>query len=139
MQPNKKKGKPPTRLVHAEESASRHRAHVQRLEQVWESPSRCLQKCSRLEFALPSIYAALLMQILRLLDNETIEAEDISEAKEMVDDYMSRNQEDFDDFSAPDDLYADLLDQLDNLEVSTAFVRCWLFVPSTITWKRHVF
>ena len=67
------------------------------------------------------------MQILRLLDNETIEAEDISEAKEMVDDYMSRNQEDFDDFSAPDDLYADLLDQLDNLEVSTAFLNLFLF------------
>ena len=75
------------------------------------------------------------MQILRLLDNETIEAEDISEAKEMVDDYMSRNQEDFDDFSAPDDLYADLLDQLDNLEVSSAFLT--LLLASTVTWKRH--
>ena len=34
LQPGKKKGKPPPRLVHAEESASRHRIHVKRLEQV---------------------------------------------------------------------------------------------------------
>lgn len=34
LQPGKKKGKPPARLVHAEESANRHRAHIQRLEQA---------------------------------------------------------------------------------------------------------
>ena len=61
------------------------------------------------------------VQLLRLLDNEAIEAEDLAEAKDMVDDYMIRNQEDFDDFGNPDDLYADLIDQLDNLEVSPAF------------------
>lgn len=36
----------------------------------------------------------------------------------MVEDYMQRNQDDFDDFAEPDDLYADLIEQLDNLEVS---------------------
>ena len=39
LQPGKKKGKPPPRLVHAEESASRHRIHVKRLEQVSVHPS----------------------------------------------------------------------------------------------------
>ena len=38
LQPGKKKGKPPPRLVHAEESATRHRSHVKRLEQVLAPP-----------------------------------------------------------------------------------------------------
>ena len=58
------------------------------------------------------------MQILRLLDNEAIDPEETTEAKELIDDYILRNQDDFDEFSDPDDLYADLLDKLDNLEVS---------------------
>ena len=33
LQP-KKKGKPPPRLVHMEESTNRHKAHITRLEQV---------------------------------------------------------------------------------------------------------
>ena len=42
----------------------------------------------------------------------------MSNAKEMVDDYMERNQEDFDDFSTPDDVYEEILHHLDSLEVS---------------------
>lgn len=34
LQTNKKRGKPPPRLAHAEEAAIRHRAHINRLEQV---------------------------------------------------------------------------------------------------------
>lgn len=59
----------------------------------------------------------LCCQMLRLLDNETIEPEDILEPKELVDDYLLRNQDDFEEFGDPDDLYADLIEQLDNLEV----------------------
>lgn len=59
------------------------------------------------------------MQILRLLDNEAIEPEAVVGSKEMVEDYLQRNEDDFDDFADPDDLYADLLEELDNLEVKT--------------------
>ena len=44
--------------------------------------------------------------------------DDMSNAKEMVDDYMERNQEDFDEFSTPDDVYEEILQDLDSLEVS---------------------
>ena len=57
------------------------------------------------------------LQILRLLDNEAIEAEELSEVQSSVTDYLDRNQEDFDFFSCPDDSYEDVLEQLDNLEV----------------------
>ena len=43
--------------------------------------------------------------------------DDMSNAKEMVDDYMERNQEDFDEFSTPDDVYEEILQDLDSLEV----------------------
>lgn len=68
------------------------------------------------------------MQILRLLDNEAIDPEDVQEAKELVDDYILRNQDDFDEFSDPDDLYADLIEKLDNLEVRPFLLRhqTWL-------------
>ena len=57
------------------------------------------------------------LQILRLLENEAIDPEAVAVAKELVDDYIERNQDDFESFEDPDDLYADLLDKLDNLEV----------------------
>ena len=57
------------------------------------------------------------MQLLRLLDNDVVNPEELEDVKEALDDYLTRNQDDFDDFEAPDDLYADLVDQLDNLEV----------------------
>lgn len=62
------------------------------------------------------------MQILRLLDNEAIEPEDVSDSKDLIEDYLQRNQEDPDDFTNPDDLYSDLIDQLDNLEVRDLLV-----------------
>lgn len=165
LQPNKKKGKPPPRLVHAEESASRHRTHVKRLEQVLFAPSApwwCVPGVVRAAQRLPvqqlieSMAADFVMQlkclvnhvqlmnpqnsvkpetfmsdhlcleiakppwmlqILRLLDNEAIDAEDLSEVQSSVADYLERNQEDFDFFSCPDDSYVDVLEQLDNLEV----------------------
>ena len=38
-------------------------------------------------------------------------------------DYLDRNQEDFDFFSCPDDSYEDVLEQLDNLEVSSLCIK----------------
>lgn len=55
--------KPPPRLAHFEESINRHRQHVLRLEQM-----------------------------LRLLDNESLSVEEVTETRDMVDDYMDRNQ-----------------------------------------------
>mmetsp|Transcript_32597 Transcript_32597/g.92416 ORF Transcript_32597/g.92416 Transcript_32597/m.92416 type:complete len:687 (-) Transcript_32597:89-2149(-) len=82
---NMKKNKPPPRLAHFEESISRHKEHIRRLEQM-----------------------------LRLLDNETITPDDVANVKDMVDDYLERGQEDFDEFACPDDLYDELLEQLDS-------------------------
>ncbi|KAL4431048.1 hypothetical protein ABPG75_006304 [Micractinium tetrahymenae] len=82
-----KKGKKPApRVVHMEESISRHRQHIMRLE-----------------------------QLLRLLDNDAVQAEDVEGVKDLVDDYLERNQDDFEEFDTPDDLYADLIEQLDGM------------------------
>ncbi|EIE20296.1 hypothetical protein COCSUDRAFT_58005 [Coccomyxa subellipsoidea C-169] len=86
---NKKKNKLPPRHSHLEESIVRHKAHVTRLEQM-----------------------------LRLLDNEALEPDDMTDIKEMVDDYMDRNQDSFDEFSDPDQAYEVILEQLDGLEAT---------------------
>mmetsp|Transcript_10710 Transcript_10710/g.37183 ORF Transcript_10710/g.37183 Transcript_10710/m.37183 type:complete len:738 (-) Transcript_10710:1025-3238(-) len=81
----KTKGKAPPRLTHLEESVSRHKEHTGRLEQV-----------------------------MRLLENDQLSPEDVNDLKELVDDYLERNQECFDEFTCPDDLYEGLdLDTLD--------------------------
>lgn len=49
--------------------------------------------------------------------------DDMSNIKEMVDDYMERNQEDFEDFVSPDDIYEEILHHLDSLEVRQASPR----------------
>ena len=54
---------------------ARHRAHVLRLEQT-----------------------------LRLLDNDALAPEDVDGVKDLVDDYLDRNQADFEEFATPDDL-----------------------------------
>eukprot|EP00227_Mantoniella_beaufortii_P021706 CAMPEP_0197603914 /NCGR_PEP_ID=MMETSP1326-20131121/40156_1 /TAXON_ID=1155430 /ORGANISM="Genus nov. species nov., Strain RCC2288" /LENGTH=278 /DNA_ID=CAMNT_0043171495 /DNA_START=60 /DNA_END=893 /DNA_ORIENTATION=+ len=82
----KKKGKNrPPQLGHLEESISRHQQHIQRLELV-----------------------------LRLVDNEALNPEDVNDLKDLVDDYLERNQEDFDEFGEVEEMYAELnLDELD--------------------------
>eukprot|EP00898_Chlorokybus_atmophyticus_P007517 jgi/Chlat1/7767/Chrsp66S07233 len=91
-----KKGKTrPPRLIHLEESLARHRGHVTRLEQV-----------------------------LRLLDNEELNPEDVQEVRDMVDDYVERNQEDFDEFDNVDEMYNSLpMDKLDTVDISDTIVR----------------
>lgn len=61
---NKRKNKPPPKLVHYRESLDRHRKHVLRLETM-----------------------------LRLLDNDQLAVDDtLSETKDMLEDYLDRNQ-----------------------------------------------
>jgi CCR4-NOT transcription complex subunit 3 len=82
----KKKGKVPPRVTHLEESTVRHKQHIARLEQM-----------------------------LRLLDNDEITSEDVENIKDLVDDYIDRNQESPEEFDVPDDLYADVLEALENM------------------------
>lgn len=80
----KKKGKAPPRVTHLEESIVRHKQHITRLEQM-----------------------------LRLFDNDEISTDDVEGIKDLVDDYLDRNQDDPEEFDSPDDLYADVLEQLE--------------------------
>ncbi|WCJ43651.1 transcription regulator NOT2/NOT3/NOT5 family protein [Euphorbia peplus] len=84
-----KKGKTrPPRLTHLETSIVRHKAHIMKLE-----------------------------LILRLLDNDELSPEQVNDVKDFLDDYVERNQEDFDEFSDVDELYSSLpLDKVEALE-----------------------
>ncbi|KAF9661160.1 hypothetical protein SADUNF_Sadunf19G0038800 [Salix dunnii] len=84
-----KKGKTrPPRLTHLEASITRHKLHIKKLE-----------------------------LILRLLDNDELSPEQVNDVKDFLDDYVDRNQEDFDEFSDVDELYNSLpLDNLESLE-----------------------
>lgn len=84
-----KKGKTrPPRLTHLETSIARHKAHIMKLE-----------------------------LILRLLDNDELSPEQVNDVKDFLDDYVERNQEDFEEFSDVDDLYNSLpLDKVESLE-----------------------
>ncbi|KAK6921319.1 CCR4-Not complex component, Not N-terminal domain, partial [Dillenia turbinata] len=84
-----KKGKTrPPRLTHLETSIARHKAHIIKLE-----------------------------LILRLLDNDELSPEQVNDVKDFLEDYVERNQEDFDEFSEVDELYNSLpLDKVEALE-----------------------
>ncbi|KAK9290752.1 hypothetical protein L1049_008928 [Liquidambar formosana] len=84
-----KKGKTrPPRLTHLETSITRHKAHIMKLE-----------------------------LILRLLDNDELSPEQVNDVKDFLDDYVERNQEDFEEFEDVDELYNSLpLDKVESLE-----------------------
>ncbi|XP_017247305.1 uncharacterized protein LOC108218731 isoform X2 [Daucus carota subsp. sativus] len=84
-----KKGKTrPPRLTHLEASITRHKAHIMKLE-----------------------------LILRLLDNDELSPEQVNDVKDFLDDYVERNQEDFEEFSDVDELYSSLpLEKVEALE-----------------------
>uniref|UniRef100_A0A0C9S7D0 TSA: Wollemia nobilis Ref_Wollemi_Transcript_13819_1688 transcribed RNA sequence n=1 Tax=Wollemia nobilis TaxID=56998 RepID=A0A0C9S7D0_9CONI len=84
-----KKGKTrPPKLTHLEESISRHKAHISKLE-----------------------------LILRLLDNDELSPEQVNDVKDFVEDYVERNQDDFEDFNDVDEFYNLLpLDKVEGLE-----------------------
>ena len=84
----KSKSVAPPRLGHLEESMSRHHQHIQRLELC-----------------------------LRLVDNEALNPADTEDLKELVQDYVERNQDDFEEFGDVEDMYADLnLDELEDIK-----------------------
>ncbi|XP_056171455.1 uncharacterized protein LOC115683302 isoform X2 [Syzygium oleosum] len=84
-----KKGKTrPPRLTHLETSISRHKAHIMKLE-----------------------------LILRLLDNDELSPEQVNDVKDFLDDYVERNQDDFDEFGDVDEFYNSLpLEKVEALE-----------------------
>uniref|UniRef100_A0A0D9VX03 NOT2/NOT3/NOT5 C-terminal domain-containing protein n=1 Tax=Leersia perrieri TaxID=77586 RepID=A0A0D9VX03_9ORYZ len=84
-----KKGKQrPPRLVHLEKSITRHKAHIKKLE-----------------------------SILRLLDNDELSPEQVNDVKDFLDDYVERNQEDFEEFSDVEELYSTLpMEKVEALE-----------------------
>ncbi|KAH9331669.1 hypothetical protein KI387_003777, partial [Taxus chinensis] len=74
--------------MHLEESIGRHKAHIVKLE-----------------------------LILRLLDNDELSPEQVNDVKDFVEDYVERNQDDFEDFADVDELYNSLpLDKVEGLE-----------------------
>ncbi|GAB2233374.1 hypothetical protein Droror1_Dr00002596 [Drosera rotundifolia] len=101
-----KKGKTrPPRLTHLETSIARHKAHIMKLE-----------------------------LILRLLDNEELSPEQINDVKDFLEDYVERNQEDFDEFSDVDELYNTLpLDKVESLEELVTIVAPSLVKVSAAT------
>ncbi|XP_024382467.1 uncharacterized protein [Physcomitrium patens] len=90
LQVKKGKARPP-RLTHLEESINRHKLHIIKLELV-----------------------------LRLLDNDELSADEVQEVRHLVEDYVERNQEDFEAFEDVDDIYQylplDKIEALENLE-----------------------
>jgi hypothetical protein len=48
---------------------------------------------------------------------QALSVDDMTGVKDLVDDYLERNQDSFDEFDNPDDLYSDIIDELDGLEV----------------------
>ncbi|CAD5169689.1 unnamed protein product [Musa acuminata subsp. malaccensis] len=85
-----KKGKtrPPRLVTHLETSIARHKAHILKLE-----------------------------LILRLLDNDELSPEQVNDVKDFLEDYVERNQDDFDEFGDVDELYSSLpLEKVEALE-----------------------
>lgn len=76
-----------TRLGQLEESMSRHHQHIARLE-----------LCER------------------LVEDDALEPADADDLKDLVEDYLERNQEDFDEFADVEEMYQELdLDELENV------------------------
>jgi CCR4-NOT transcription complex subunit 3 len=42
---------------------------------------------------------------LRLLDNDELSPDEVNDVKDLVEDYLDRNQDDFDEFEDVDDIY----------------------------------
>jgi CCR4-NOT transcription complex subunit 3 len=93
----------------------RHKAHVARLEQIM----RLLDNEARRPPALgrqPRL-AVVAPQGRGRCAAQALNPEEIEEVREMVDDYLERHEDAFDEFDNPDDIYSDLVEQLDGLEV----------------------
>ncbi|KAH9555764.1 hypothetical protein CY35_08G132700 [Sphagnum magellanicum] len=105
LQVKKGKARPP-RLTHLEDLITRHKLHIQKLE-----------------------------LILRLLDNDELSPEQVNDVKDFVEDYVERNQDNFEEFADVDEIYQSLpLDKLEALENLDAIP----IVPPAIVVKEKV-
>ncbi|KAH8963056.1 hypothetical protein BDL97_05G132500 [Sphagnum fallax] len=88
LQVKKGKARPP-RLTHLEDSIARHKLHIQKLELM-----------------------------LRLLDNDELSPEQVNDVKDFVEDYVERNQDNFEEFADVDEIYQSLplVEALENLD-----------------------
>ncbi|KAH9563806.1 hypothetical protein CY35_05G144400 [Sphagnum magellanicum] len=103
LQVKKGKARPP-RLTHLEDSIARHKLHIQKLELM-----------------------------LRLLDNDGLSPEQVNDVKDFVEDYVERNQDNFEEFADVDEIYQSLplveaLESLDAIPI----------VPPAIVVKEKV-
>lgn len=57
---------------------------------------------------------------------EAMDPDEMEGVKELVDDYVERHEEAFDEFDTPEDLYESIAEHLDNLEVHLPFLASWL-------------
>lgn len=118
-----KKGKPPPRHAHLEESIVRHKAHITRLEQMLRlldnevsDTCTCWYKRQLVTHAL-SLRMSVSSHQQAVFAVQALGVDDMAGVKELVEDYIDRNQESFDEFENPDDIYSDILEELDGLEV----------------------
>ncbi|CAI7890846.1 unnamed protein product [Closterium sp. NIES-53] len=89
--------------MHLEESITRHKAHITRLE-----------------------------MILRLMDNDELSPEQVTDVKDLVEDYVERNQDDFEEFCELDDLYESL--PLEKMDLGTSLLS--IVAPPPVTRVR---
>ncbi|CAM6049295.1 unnamed protein product [Sphagnum compactum] len=103
LQVKKGKARPP-RLTHLEDSITRHKLHIQKLELM-----------------------------LRLLDNDELSPEQVNDVKDFVEDYVERNQDNFEEFADVDEIYQSLplVEALENLDAIP-------IVPPAIVVKEKV-
>ncbi|CAK9273986.1 unnamed protein product [Sphagnum jensenii] len=103
LQVKKGKARPP-RLTHLEDSIARHKLHIQKLELM-----------------------------LRLLDNDELSPEQVNDVKDFVEDYVERNQDNFEEFADVDEIYQSLplVEALENLDAIP-------IVPPAIVVKEKV-
>lgn len=89
-----KKGKArPPRLMHLDTSVARHKAHIAKLE-----------------------------MILRLLENDELAPDEVNDVRDLIQDYLDRNQDDPAEFEDPDALYdqlpAEKMEALETLDAA---------------------
>lgn len=58
---------------------------------------------------------------MRLLDNDELSPDEVNDVKDLVEDYLDRNQDDFDEFEDVDDIYEALGKAPDQLDSGSVF------------------
>jgi len=68
-------------------------------------------------------HSTKLEQVLRCLENDQISPEDVADIQELVDDYIERGQEDFDEFEDDDFIYENLTEKMEAAAAAGTTVR----------------